>query len=430
MTTSFKVPCPSCEAKVTIKNLSLIGTKVECPKCKYRFKVEEPKDGAAAAAPAEAPAPEPKKGSAKNKKKLVAGVLAVLGVGLLVVGGMAIFGGDDKKPSGGGKGGGNVSPGGFSQMTPPNGGGSEDPKKDENADDKDKKPKKASSVAWSDKDTTNLLPGASVAVYRFDLEKLRLTPLGVTLFDENTSNLFRNSFAAKADTTSVILPNVEQYYHCIVGEKERAPIGLIRWKDPVAESELAFQGAGKAKDVKNFKLIPVANNPFLSAIGQSLAGRSLFADAYVSMLPSAAVSLAVCVYDTQHLFIGEAAALEKFLGGLKDGYPAFQTIFKKETPPPAPMPKEPMTGAGPGVGAAVLPMPGAAHARGTDGTCRPGCSGRPDEHRKGIHEQPQVPLRVGRSRSVCSTPRRRSGRRFEHRAWRRSSTTPCTREPA
>src|SRR6266540_2929403 len=46
--TTFKVPCPSCEAKVLIKNPNLIGAKVECPKCKYRFKVEEPKDQAPA----------------------------------------------------------------------------------------------------------------------------------------------------------------------------------------------------------------------------------------------------------------------------------------------------------------------------------------------------------------------------------------------
>src|SRR5215831_1281763 len=42
---SFKVPCPSCENPVLITNSSQVGTKVECPKCKYRFKVEEPAGG-------------------------------------------------------------------------------------------------------------------------------------------------------------------------------------------------------------------------------------------------------------------------------------------------------------------------------------------------------------------------------------------------
>jgi hypothetical protein len=40
--TSFKQQCPSCEAMVPIKDPSLVGRKIDCPKCKYRFKVEEP----------------------------------------------------------------------------------------------------------------------------------------------------------------------------------------------------------------------------------------------------------------------------------------------------------------------------------------------------------------------------------------------------
>ena len=39
---SFKQTCPSCEALVPIKDGSLIGKKVDCPKCKYRFVVEDP----------------------------------------------------------------------------------------------------------------------------------------------------------------------------------------------------------------------------------------------------------------------------------------------------------------------------------------------------------------------------------------------------
>ena len=39
---NFKQQCPSCEANVTIKGPGLIGKKVECPRCKYRFVVEDP----------------------------------------------------------------------------------------------------------------------------------------------------------------------------------------------------------------------------------------------------------------------------------------------------------------------------------------------------------------------------------------------------
>ena len=42
--TSFKQQCPSCEAMVPIKDSSLVGSKIDCPKCKYRFVVEDPGD--------------------------------------------------------------------------------------------------------------------------------------------------------------------------------------------------------------------------------------------------------------------------------------------------------------------------------------------------------------------------------------------------
>src|SRR6516165_10145871 len=40
--TTFKQQCPSCEAMVSIKDSSMVGKKVDCPKCKYRFVVEDP----------------------------------------------------------------------------------------------------------------------------------------------------------------------------------------------------------------------------------------------------------------------------------------------------------------------------------------------------------------------------------------------------
>src|SRR5438309_1699071 len=55
-TAGFKQQCPSCEAWVPIRDPNLIGKKIDCPKCKYRFVVEEP-----AAVPEEEEAETPKK---------------------------------------------------------------------------------------------------------------------------------------------------------------------------------------------------------------------------------------------------------------------------------------------------------------------------------------------------------------------------------
>src|SRR5262245_13756935 len=42
MASGFKQQCPSCEAMVPIRDPNLVGRKIDCPTCKYRFVVEEP----------------------------------------------------------------------------------------------------------------------------------------------------------------------------------------------------------------------------------------------------------------------------------------------------------------------------------------------------------------------------------------------------
>ena len=90
---SFNIPCPSCESNVLIKSETFIGRKVECPKCKYRFVVEEPSADGEGAKPAKKKA-DGKKAAKKAKGgsgMLVGGLLGVLAIGLLAVGGYFLF---------------------------------------------------------------------------------------------------------------------------------------------------------------------------------------------------------------------------------------------------------------------------------------------------------------------------------------------------
>jgi hypothetical protein len=99
--TSFKVPCPSCEASIPIRDPNLIGKKIDCPKCKYRFVVEDPNapaDADDAAATDQAARPKKKGG---NNILILGGVLGGVALVLLAVGAYFLFlsGGDNKSAS-------------------------------------------------------------------------------------------------------------------------------------------------------------------------------------------------------------------------------------------------------------------------------------------------------------------------------------------
>jgi len=226
---SFKVPCPSCEAQVLIKNPDLVGTKVECPKCKYRFKVEEPapepapdekgkgkKDKGGAVAVADPPATKTKK---KGKSKTTA-IAAVVGA-VLVLGvvGFFVFGGKKKpetpsRPNTGGF----VNTGGQGGTNTGEGTeqGGDQEKKDEKKDEPRKLPK--SNLPRSTANVTNLLPGQSVAVYRVNVELARQSPFFNSLVDAN-AELFKTSMGFEIDY-------VDSYIHCSVGA-DRAAFGVI-----------------------------------------------------------------------------------------------------------------------------------------------------------------------------------------------------------
>src|SRR5262249_37927498 len=203
---AFKVQCPSCEASVTIKNASLIGKKVDCPKCKYRFVVESPDDAEAGGRASRAgqaggtavarkspgksraegdEGAAPKKGKPKTTLigGSVLGVVTALGLGAAAPHFGGLFDDDKTTGSGGSSGGGGGSgtskqnPGGPS--TPGNsgnGGGGDPVVRGDN-------PAGSPAGAGAVRDETNLLPNDADWVADVNVEKVRNTPAGSAMFD-------------------------------------------------------------------------------------------------------------------------------------------------------------------------------------------------------------------------------------------------------
>jgi hypothetical protein len=326
---SFKVPCPSCEHQVPIKGEELIGTKVECPKCKYRFKVEAPAGGAKAdAGKGKKDDKKDKKkaaaGGAKSKKKVMAIAAGILAVGVLGFAAYSFIGGGKDTSKSVPKGQGKYQP----PVVNPEDKKPEDPDK-KPEDDLGKKPEvKKTGPAPSDDKATNLLPPETVAVGRFDLDRVRQTP-AVVLFDRTTLDMFRNSFGLDPDSVAV-------YHHAAVGDA-RDPFGVIRLKAPVDEKDvvagMAPHAAPKAVAVgkRKWNLYAFKSNPFATAVGHALHLPSLFAEVVdrppadpAKAPPARAVGL--CWYDSQHVLVGDLARLEAFLAGLDDkGLPKFRS---------------------------------------------------------------------------------------------------------
>jgi hypothetical protein len=319
---SFKVPCPSCEHQVSIKSDSLIGTKVECPKCKYRFKVEEPAGGV----PKDAEKADKKKSTPdgakkKQSKKTVAVVVGVLAVGVLGAVGYAVVGGGKTPtpvpkntiPKNNNPGNAGANTGNGSDT-----GDSEDGKgKDNNTG--DLKPK--TTVPVSTKETSNLLHGQTAALYRLDIDKIRQTPTTI-LFDRAMLDMFRASLGLSIEQVGL-------YYHGYVGET-RDPFGVIRLIQPATETDLVanMPGLSAPKTVKTWKLYSFKSNPFVAGVSHSLSFGSLFGELYERLpkapTPPANRTIGMCVYDTQHILIGDYARLQEFLTGIdeKTGYPS------------------------------------------------------------------------------------------------------------
>jgi len=347
---SFKVTCPSCENLVLVTNQKS-GAKVECPKCKYRFKAEPPAEAESAdegEGKSKAGSKEKKgdkesgskkkgasKGKGKNNTTLVAIGAGAGGLLVLVIVGVLLFsgGGSDSSKNLKSSGYANVNPvpslGGSSTITPGssttpgNGDDGTEPKKEEPAQSKDSKPRTSTSDK-NDQATTNLLPNDTIAVYRFALDRLRITAPVSSLFDRSMSRLFQDSFGFEPE-------RVATYYHAYVGE-QRLPFGILRLTEPEPLSTLArgIKGLEEQVVIQGRPLFVVRSNPFMLAAANTFSFRSLWGSLFEKMPPLVNLPAhrrwGVCLYDTQHILLGDHELLVRYLNELTPrGLPKFRS---------------------------------------------------------------------------------------------------------
>ncbi len=410
---AFKVQCPSCEAKVTVKDPSLAGKKIDCPKCKYRFVVEAP----AATGDDEAAAPATKKASdalakvkakgesangapaksknkplpnteageggeegAKKKKKkkggnsrttlLIGGGVALIAIVVLICYFAGVFdsdsggGGGSNPPSGEAKGPGPQQPGpipGGPNQGGPNQGG---PNQGGNTD----KPKpKESPEVFARKDPTNLLPNEAEYVLKVNGDNFLKSRIGAVFFDESS-----DSAAAFKRWMGFAGEDVDRFI-CAGGIDTPWFFGVFTLKKDIGIENLkaameldkpqAFaqpapkeKGKGKSSPPPARELYPIRSNEIIKMLGDYLAAK----------LPTVGVNLAhangnrnyaLNLLDSRTLIVADEAYLQRFLQA--DAKQKFLTNYAPIDQPatnpygPGPVPGVGMIGGGPNV-----PLPG------------------------------------------------------------------------
>lgn len=337
-TTSFKVNCPSCSAAVTIKNASLVGKKVDCPKCKYRFVIEAPADEeeegtskggkktSGTATLAKKPAKKAAAAEAEPaKKKSNTMLFAGIGIGVLaiaILGGgfaMGLFDGDEKpKPAPG--------PGPSANNNPP-----PPPPKDNNPAPKDVEP----ATPGLARDITNILPNDAQWAMLIDVPEALKTSGGTILFDPTkaTSNLVKDNLGFPVENLERVLGSG--------GGDGAWTFTVIRTKSAVKLDTVkaALDLNEPTKTIKNRDFYTVKDNELFNAVGNYFAVKLKEMRFQIAKGITSPRVMAISQLDAKTFVVADQPIMEAFLG--TDAAPEFRSRL---TTAPAPAPMTPMTG--------------------------------------------------------------------------------------
>ena len=366
---AFKVQCPSCEAKVTVKDPSLAGKKIDCPKCKYRFVVELPADsgeveektpekkaatpkakakGASAnGAPSKSknkPLPKAddesddaegkkkKKKEDKSKMTLYLGAgLGVVAIGVLICYFAGVFG-DDSGGSGGNNGGGGgnsnpskeqakgaVVPGNQQkQAQNTNNQGGNNPGTGKN----DPPKTRESLMDLARKDATNLLPGESQFVLKVTADNFIKSPIGAVFFDESSDSAgaFRRGMGFGGEDVDRFICaggiDTPWFFGVFALKKDLRMDALLSSMDLDPKPKVftpppPAKGKSKSND-KTREMYTIRSNDIIKMLSEYLAAKMPTIGVQTAQ-SSGNRTYALHLLDAKTLIVGDQAYLDRFL---------------------------------------------------------------------------------------------------------------------
>jgi flagellar basal body-associated protein FliL len=344
--TGFKQQCPHCEARVPVKDESLIGEEINCPKCKKPFVVEDPEDAQSAeaetkrrpkkAATKEREGDEEQPSKDKKKSKLVLG-LALAGVAVLLLAVAAFFmlGGSDSKPNAA-----------SSSGAPKAGGVASSPQAPKAAAAQPVVGTGPAAVAGViQADPTNLLPNDSEIVLNVQMKEMLVNRFGQMLFDTHgsESHSFGAAYGIPVHDIDRILSagNVTEGWSFVVFRTNKGiKFESVKKALHLREPELPIQG--QEYFVTSFNWLP-PESPI--KVGES-------GSATTTEAPGTR-PLAVRLVDSQTLALGDVAPMKNFLQVKGQPQAVKQPAIAAppaKAAPPSPAPSNPPGGRGKGPG--------------------------------------------------------------------------------
>jgi hypothetical protein len=329
-TAGFKQQCPSCEAWVPVRDTNLIGKKIDCPKCKYRFVVEDPgeeveaeeeeeeRPAKASKRPRRAAEDEedeeeeaprvkskskagPRRGEDEEEdegKEKKAGaspkLILAIGGGVLAVGVLGavayfIFGGDSKPPAAAS----NVA------VNAPKAPPPETPAETKPA---------SSSSATAPEVATNLLPGDVEGLCTFRMSDLPITALGKTMFSGPSAlqyQIFKDRLGLSLEDVDLVL----QAWNF----SKNWSFNVVHTKGPIdaASVKKALNLTPAPKKIAEQEYFLVGPNPWLDELGRQTF--ALLTQVDHRAVPAATRPLALRYHDQRTLIIANVEQLEAFL---------------------------------------------------------------------------------------------------------------------